>query len=104
MVYGIFDLMVFHLDYEVILTIPKGSTFINITIETPKRYYYGLRKIGSSSVNLNVKSEMYYLIENNTFHFHKKTSENQEIASDGPLKDSFELVVSELLFRKIFTS
>lgn len=97
MLYGIFDKMVFHLDYEVILTVPKGSTFINITIETPKRYYYGLRKIGTSFVNLNMKSEMYYLIENNTFHFLKKRSENQEIASDGPLKDSLELVVSQLL-------
>ena len=44
-----------------------------------------------------MKSEMYYLIENNTFHFLKKRSENQEIASDGPLKDSLELVVSQLL-------
>ena len=85
----------FFIDYEVLITISKGSTFINLTENDTKDFrYFGIRRKSTNSLFLSTRREDYYAIEGTTFHFTKDSNGRNEIYSDGPTREEFEVLVS----------
>ena len=81
------------IDYEVIVFIRKGSTFIKLTEDSPTAHLFGIRKTTTKTLYLNNKSEDYHRIEGAIFRFNIKSG-LREISSKGPIDNDVEFVVS----------
>lgn len=80
-------------DYEILLSLEKGSTFIDILLEySAAKYYYFFRTKHNNSLKMITKAEVVAMAANSAFHF-TKHGNKQRIISDGPLSNPVDLII-----------
>ena len=73
--------------------LPKGVTFVNMTVSLSPIYYFGLKKPDSVGAYLSTNNENLIVMGGSTFRFLKEGG-IQKIFSDGPTLEVLHVVVS----------